>query len=543
MMGLEIHPKNKKRHRWSSSPVFWRDILMVTTGSLLLHGFVLLIVSLIPPEKPPWVPKEVALVTDFETPPDPVVLPVIDAEIPELNLLNEIKVNEAIPPTQAIEAEPLVEVEPEKDMEVSAEDPLTALADLMGSANEKAGSTETLALTNMDQSLSSGGGIPSAYQGRSNVAERKKKAKTYGADPKVLDAVEKSLLWLAHHQNSDGSWPLLVNKKSGNVQQKKDPAKLEIPKDVANGESEGEVKIEKDPKKINQRNIDTSVAITASALLAFLGAGHTEMSGQHKNTVRKGIRYLNDQVLARAKRPLFDRNYGSALVLMALSESTIFGSSPRTKQNADAIAKMFMADYNGEGWSYSGAGDDFSVSGWVALGLKSARYAELPSITDEALQKLYKSYGKWVNTMTHADTGKGNYRNNKPGSNAMSFVGMFQKQFLGFPPNDPFLLSASQLGLTTTHQYFNAEKMTWRDEYAIYYGTLAAFQQQGPFWKKWNLLMQKTLLGTQRDGPTEAMGGSWDPGSGHIGSSGGRVMSTAILTLCLEVYYRYEMMH
>ena len=543
MMGLEINPKHKKKHRWSSSPVFWRDILMVTTGSLLLHGFVLLIVSLIPPAKPPWLPKEVALVTDFEAPLDPVTLPVIDAEIPELNLLSEVKVNEAIPPTEAIETEPLVDVKTEKDLDVSAEDPLTALADLMGSANEKTGSMEALALSNMDNSASSGAGIPSAYQGRSNIKEKKNRAKTYGADPKVLDSVEKSLLWLAHHQNPDGSWPTLIEKKSGNVEQKKDAAKLDIPKEVAEGGNEKEVKIEKDPKKIKQQNVDTTVAITASALLAFLGAGHTETSGQHKNTVRKGIRYLNDQVVAKAKRPLFERNYGSALVLMALSESTIFGSSPLTKQNADAIAKMLMTDYNGEGWSYSGAGDDFSVSGWVALGLKSARYAELPSITDEALQKLYKSYGKWVNTMTHADTGKGNYRNNKEGSMAMSFVGMFQKQFLGFPPNDPFLLSASQLGISSISKYFNENKMFWRDEYAIYYGTLAAFQQQGPFWKKWNPLMQKTLLGTQREGPPEAMGGSWDPGSGHIGNSGGRVMSTAILTLCLEVYYRYEMMH
>jgi hypothetical protein len=145
--------------------------------------------------------------------------------------------------------------------------------------------------------------------------------------------------------------------------------------------------------------------------------------------------------------------------------------------------------------------------------------------------------------MTHPDTGHGNYRPGKQGSIAMSWVGMFQKQFLGFPSHDRFLVKASELGVASMGKIFNEEKVTWKNEYALYYGTLAAFQQQGHFWKKWNVAMQKILTETQREGPPEMLGGSWDPGANHVGKSGGRVMTTALVTLCLEVYYRYAMMH
>jgi hypothetical protein len=114
---------------------------------------------------------------------------------------------------------------------------------------------------------------------------------------------------------------------------------------------------------------------------------------------------------------------------------------------------------------------------------------------------------------------------------------------LGFPLNDPFLVKATEFGLTKMGSVFDVKKKSWRNEYAVYYGTLAAFQQQGNFWKKWNLAMQATLLPTQREGDPKDLGGSWDPTKSSIGDTGGRVMTTALMTLCLEVYYRYAMMN
>ena len=73
------------------------------------------------------------------------------------------------------------------------------------------------------------------------------------------------------------------------------------------------------------------------------------------------------------------------------------------------------------------------------------------------------------------------------------------------------------------------------DFYYVYYGTLALYQHQGPIWKDWNENLKTNLIGLQ--GRTGDGKGSWDPGSGH-GAAGGRVVSTTLGVLSLEVYYR-----
>ncbi len=82
------------------------------------------------------------------------------------------------------------------------------------------------------------------------------------------------------------------------------------------------------------------------------------------------------------------------------------------------------------------------------------------------------------------------------------------------------------------------------DFYFWYYATLCMFQMGDKHWNTWNVNMKKALLGHQRkggpmDGSKKDVDGSWDPTSGGHVSSGGRVFSTALGALTLEVYYRY----
>jgi hypothetical protein len=74
------------------------------------------------------------------------------------------------------------------------------------------------------------------------------------------------------------------------------------------------------------------------------------------------------------------------------------------------------------------------------------------------------------------------------------------------------------------------------NHYYWYYATLALHQTQGDAWRRWNTALQAKLLTNQRqDG---LLSGSWDPDP-VWGRCGGRVYSTSLCTLCLEVYYRY----
>jgi len=74
------------------------------------------------------------------------------------------------------------------------------------------------------------------------------------------------------------------------------------------------------------------------------------------------------------------------------------------------------------------------------------------------------------------------------------------------------------------------------DFYTWYYTALILMQLQGDAWNTWNAQMKTRLLETQeRQG---VLKGSWDPNTKHAWL-GGRVYSTAMATMTLQVYYRY----
>ena len=83
------------------------------------------------------------------------------------------------------------------------------------------------------------------------------------------------------------------------------------------------------------------------------------------------------------------------------------------------------------------------------------------------------------------------------------------------------------------------------DFYYIYYGSLAMFQMGGDYWKGWNELVRDPLLSKQVREPGDNLG-SWEPVGGSprgYADGAGRVYSTAMAALSLEVYYRYLPMY
>ena len=77
------------------------------------------------------------------------------------------------------------------------------------------------------------------------------------------------------------------------------------------------------------------------------------------------------------------------------------------------------------------------------------------------------------------------------------------------------------------------------DMYYWYYGTFAMNQLGDSRWDKWKKAIETALIPNQRrEDKEDNFFGSWDP-AGPWGEEGGRVYSTAICALILEVYYRY----
>ena len=111
--------------------------------------------------------------------------------------------------------------------------------------------------------------------------------------------------------------------------------------------------------------------------------------------------------------------------------------------------------------------------------------------------------------------------------------------FWGQPNNHPGILGPANFILQ--------EGLPGRTEKPMYYGwyyaTLLMFQKGGEHWKKWNAAMQPYLLSKQRKGDPRQMGGSWDIEGRNPIRVGGRVLSTSLCVLSLEIYYRYLPMY
>jgi len=350
-------------------------------------------------------------------------------------------------------------------------------------------------------------GYPNRYGRRLMVPK-------HGGSAATENAVDAGLRWLAYHQEPDGHWDA---QKFG-AQQK------------------------------------TDTACTGFALLAFLGAGHTEKLGIYKDHVRRAVAWLIskqspeglvwDTTDAGGHRGV---GYPHAIAGMALAEAAGMARVPTTFQAAQkAIAWSCKGTYEGgeAPWRYPGALSmdkaDLSVSGWFIMQLKSAKVAGL-DVPKGSFEKAIKfldyvelrvavqdeAYG--VPSEYQYQKGRWAYSNQK---HRMCCIGTLSRQFLGWKKTE---LEASVRHFIQLGGVPSAWGET-TDLYYWYYGTLCAFQQGGEMWKKWNDAMKPTFINSQRRHGDED--GSWDP-VGCFASEWGRVGQTALSALCLEVYYRY----
>lgn len=167
-----------------------------------------------------------------------------------------------------------------------------------------------------------------------------------------------------------------------------------------------------------------------------------------------------------------------------------------------------------------------SQFGWQVLALYSAKLggAKVPA---EAFQRMER----FIDTCS-SGVGKGlaSYRPNHAPSTTMTAEALLCR----------FILQDRVGQETITEATRNlAQELPTPEEvnlYYWYYGTLAMYHSGGEDWRSWNEDLKRTLLGLQINHGNEI--GSWSPNT-VWGGYGGRVYSTAMATLNLEVYYRY----
>jgi len=316
---------------------------------------------------------------------------------------------------------------------------------------------------------------------------------------KARAAVDAALAWLALHQEPDGIWS--AERYEG--QKGAEPA------------------------------------VTGLALLALMGGGHTVRKGEYRRNVLRGLEAL---LRLQDADGAIDKNlYSHAIGTIALCEAYGRARDERVGLAArKAIAYCERGVNPDGGWRYTAncGISDMSVTGWVIMALKTARLAQIRF--DDAIYSQALSY---VDSVTDRGasrdsngvvsyqfaSGQSYPSNDRP---AMTAAGMMVRQFSGVGVRSSILLKGAELTMRIPPDWRN------KDFYLWYYATYAMHNMGGEYRVWWNRRIRDVLLANQRQGGDEA--GSWDPKGDRWAAAPGRVYTTALGALCLEVYYRYS---
>jgi hypothetical protein len=373
----------------------------------------------------------------------------------------------------------------------------------------QAGQEFTAAASGVPRRLGDGREVPESLRARV-AADRLQAAQPFGASPRTEAAVAAALEWLASVQSDDGRW------------------------DADAFGAGRETRTLGHDRRGAGAQADTGVS--GLALLAFLGNGETHLEGKHRETVQHGLEYLlasqaaNGSLAGNAE--FFASMYCHGIATLALSEAYALSGDQRLLPGLKrAMAYTIEAQHHGGGWRYQpyDAGD-MSQFGWQLMALKSAELGgiSIPVGTRTRMATFLRSCS------SGKSRGLASYRAGDRVSRTMTAEALVCRYFLEAENSPAATAEAAAYLLEERPGEGQANYYYW------YYGTVAMFQRQGDDWTRWNAALQSELLNRQRwDGGAV---GSWDPDD-QWGGYGGRIYSTSLAALSLEVYYRYLPLH
>ena len=320
-------------------------------------------------------------------------------------------------------------------------------------------------------------------------------------------AVNHGLVWLITHQNADGSWSL--NEFHLNCK-------------------------DKHPNCGGAGSTKSNTAATGLALLPLLASGNTHQAGEYQQQVAAAIKWLKDtqkengDLLADGDQ---QRMYSHSIATISLCEAYGMTQDPELKATVEKALDFVVKAQHAPtgGWRYNpNEAADTSVVGWAMMALKSGEMAGLP-----APKASLDNVAKWLSKVEGNKPVGGLFGYQNPGvTPAMTAEGLLCLQFLDAGRNDPRMRAGADYLLKNL-----PEPDQKRTSYYWYYGTQVMYHMQGNYWEQWNGRLRDHLVTTQvQDGP---LTGTWDPTKDNWEKAGGRVYSTAVKLLMLEVYYRH----
>lgn len=337
-----------------------------------------------------------------------------------------------------------------------------------------------------------GGGL----QGRSREARAGALARR-GGTPDSEAAVQRGLRWLKAHQGRDGGWQF----------------------NLQNGACNGYCR--------NPGTVATTTGATALSLLAFLGANHTHLEGEHRDVVRNGLYYLAKKAMVNSDGADLREGtmYAQGLAAIALCEAYALTDDPGLKDLAQQAINyiLYAQDRKGGGWRYSpGEPGDTTVTGWQIMALKSGQLARL-----QVSRAAIYSAQRFLDSVASDGGAQYGYMDREMRQTTTA-IGLLCRMYGGWPHDHPTLAR----GVAHLAAWGPSEN----DIYYDYYATQVLFHWGGSDWERWNRELLDHLIRTQGTQGHES--GSWHF-TGAKGESAGRLYTTALAVMTLEVYYRY----
>jgi len=320
-------------------------------------------------------------------------------------------------------------------------------------------------------------------------------ARSGGGTKLSEQAVDLGLDWLIRHQQPDGSWSFQHGPD--------DPGQLDCP-----------------------------MGATGLALLCFLGAGHTHQKGPYRSQVDMGLKYLISNMQENnlggwLKGTGIATMYVQAIGAIALCEACSMTRDPNLRRPAQLTIDFIVKaqDPEGGGWRYNipQAGDT-SVTGWQLMALQSARIAEL-----NVPPLVFTKATRFLKTVEVDGGGMYKYMSTRDARPSTTAVALLCRMYLGRGQEHKGMIrgmnSLSKWGPNSFDMYYS------------YYATQALHHWGGERWENWNSVMRDQLVASQSHAGDSA--GSWSTDRSFHSEAGGRLYTTCLSIMTLEVYYRY----
>lgn len=351
------------------------------------------------------------------------------------------------------------------------------------------------------------GATASSVDHRSD-AGRKLMVEKYGGSAASESAVGYALEWLAARQRANGTWDFI---------------------DVGSCRNPG--------------TVNNPIGGTAYALLPFLAAGQTHKDGQYRKSVLAGLEFLTSiGVNAPAGYDLRgvinkadddeDPNYAyyvHGAATLALCEAYGMTKDRKLKPYAEGAVKFLVnsQDPRGGGWRYNPQQPgSTSATAIQVMALKAGEKAgiKVPDVT-------WKGVTYYLDSVAVDGEGRYGYEIEKK-SYAISVTSMalLSRMYLGKNRDDNDLRAGVAL-IDKRGPYDNL--------YYNYFATQVMKNWGGAEWDRWNGRLRDDLIAWQGVEGDEK--GSWAPRDrDDYSRAGGRLLTTCLATLTLEVYYRYK---